>query len=187
MARLGFIQDDLDLKLLVLYLMARVAAPIPFLQLLEVALCDGGVDYFSLHQAVAHLVQTGHLTQDGELYAITDKGRRNIEICQSSLPYSVRMHCEENLAELNAALRRAAQVQGEVTPNGDGTCTVRLFLADDTGPLMELKLLSPTPATGEAIVDRYKGQPEALYHQILDLLTKTEPETEEGGRPHAQD
>ena len=56
MARMGFIQDEMDLKLLVLYIMARIAAPITFLQLLELALCDAGVDYFSLTQAVEHLV-----------------------------------------------------------------------------------------------------------------------------------
>ena len=39
---IGFIQDDLDLKLLVLYIMSRAAGPITFLQLLELALCDAG-------------------------------------------------------------------------------------------------------------------------------------------------
>ena len=76
MARMGFIQDEMDLKLLVLYIMARIAAPITFLQLLELALCDAGVDYFSLTQAVEHLVETEHLSREGERYAITEKGRR---------------------------------------------------------------------------------------------------------------
>ena len=38
MSRTGFIQNELDLKLLVLYIMARAAAPITFLQLLDLAL-----------------------------------------------------------------------------------------------------------------------------------------------------
>ena len=67
MARMGFIQDEMDLKLLVLYIMARIAAPITFLQLLELALCDAGVDYFSLTQAVEHLVETEHLSREGEI------------------------------------------------------------------------------------------------------------------------
>ena len=41
---MGFIQSELDLKLLVLYIMSRVAGPVTFLQLLELALCDEGVD-----------------------------------------------------------------------------------------------------------------------------------------------
>ena len=92
---IGFIQDELDLKLLILYIMDRTAGPITFLQLFELALCDAGVDYFSLSQAVDHMVSTGQLEQEGERYHITDKGRRNSQICESSLPRSVRRHCDE--------------------------------------------------------------------------------------------
>ena len=180
MARTGFIQSELDVKLLVLYLMARAAAPITFLQLLDVALCDAGVDYFSLTEAVRHLVETGHLEQDVEFYQITEKGRRNSEICETSLPYSVRMHCDENLVKLNDVLRRAALVQTDVTPHGDGTCTVRLYFADDGGPLMELKVLYPSPAQGQALAARFQGAPEAMYHNLISFLldgqTKEEPE-----------
>ena len=170
MARTGFIQSELDLKLLVLYIMSRAAAPITFLQLLDVALCDAGVDYFSLTEVVGHLVETGHLEQEGELYAITEKGRRNSEICESSLPYSVRMHCDDNLVKLNAVLRRAALVQTDLTPNGDGTCQARLYLADDSGPLMELKVLYPSLDQGQDLIRRFQEAPEALYHQIMGLL-----------------
>ena len=170
MARTGFIQSELDLKLLVLYIMSRAAAPITFLQLLDVALCDAGVDYFSLTQVVSHLVETGHLEQEGELYAITEKGRRNSEICESSLPYSVRMHCDDNLVKLNAVLRRAALVQTDLTPNGDGTCQARLYLADDSGPLMELNVLYPSLDQGQDLIRRFQEAPEALYHQIMGLL-----------------
>ena len=170
MARTGFIQSELDLKLLVLYIMSRAAAPITFLQLLDVALCDAGVDYCSLTQVVSHLVETGHLEQEGELYAITEKGRRNSEICESSLPYSVRMHCDDNLVKLNAVLRRAALVQTDLTPNGDGTCQARLYLADDSGPLMELKVLYPSLDQGQDLIRRFQEAPEALYHQIMGLL-----------------
>ena len=42
----GFIHDKLDIKLLVLYIMDRAAAPIDFATLTDLALCDEGVDYF---------------------------------------------------------------------------------------------------------------------------------------------
>lgn len=72
MSRTGFIQNEMDLKLLVLYIMDRAVAPITFLQLLDLALCDAGVDYFSLTEAVNHLTETEHLSLNGELYSITE-------------------------------------------------------------------------------------------------------------------
>lgn len=170
MTRIGYIQSDLDLKLLVLYIMDRAAAPITFNQLLELALCDAGVDYFSLTQAVNHLVETEHLTLEEEHYAITEKGRRNCQICAETLPFSVRRRCDENLRSVNEQLRRDAQIRGELLPREDGTLTVRLALDDDAGNLFTLELLTPSEEQGKALIDRFKTGPELMYTQLTGLL-----------------
>lgn len=170
MPRIGYIQSDLDLKFLVLYIMNRVAAPITFLQLLDLALCDEGVDYFSLTQAVGHLVSTEHLNLDGQLYSITEKGRRNCLICESSLPYSVRRRCDKNLVGLNEQLRRDAQIQGELVTNEDDTYTVRISLSDGKGPLLRLELLTPSQVQGQHLVERFKEHPEQFYNSVVNAL-----------------
>jgi len=172
MASIGFIQSDLDLKLLVFYIMARTAGPISFLQLLDLALCDAGVDYFSLTQAVNHMVETGQLSLEEEHYRITDKGRRNSEICESSLPYSVRMHCDENLVKVNETLRREAQIRTNVRDNEDGTCTLHLLLNDVTTPMLNVELLVPSRVQAAAMADRFRTDPAALYQTITRFLTE---------------
>lgn len=170
MIKTGFIQNDLDLKLLILYIMDHTATPITFLQLLDLALCDAGVDYFSVREAVDQLVERENLVMEDEFYAITDKGRRNSEICESSLPFSVRHHCDENLVQVNEVLRREQHVQGKVLPNEDGTVTVHLMLSDPKGVMLELKLLAPDVPLGDAIVTRFKARPEVTYHNLMELL-----------------
>ena len=90
MAKAGFIHDKLDIKFLVLYLMARVASPVDFSTLADLTFCDDGVEYFDFAAALAELVDTGHLELKDDKYSITEKGRRNGKICESSLAYSVR-------------------------------------------------------------------------------------------------
>jgi len=170
MTRMGYIQSDLDLKLLVLYIMDRAAAPITFNQLLELAFCDAGVDYFSLTQALDHLVETEHLTLEDERYAITEKGRRNCQICAETLPFSVRRRCDENLITVNEQLRREAQIRGELSPREDGTFTVRLALDDDAGNLFSLELLTPDQEQGKALIDRFKTAPEQMYNTLVSTL-----------------
>lgn len=170
MASIGFIQSELDLKLLVLYIMARIAGPVTFLQLLELALCDAGVDYFSLTQAVNHMVETGQLSMEGERYSITEKGRRNSDICENSLPYSVRMHCDENLVKVNDALRREDQVQTGIRDREDGTCTLSLHFNDDHSPLLELSLLVADRLQAAAMAQRFQAEPAAFYHAVIALL-----------------
>ena len=179
MSPVGFIQNELDLKLLVLYIMSRAAGPITFLQLLDLALCDAGVDYFSLTQAVDHMVETGQLSKEDERYSITEKGRRNSEICENSLPYSVRMHCDENLVKVNEALRREAQVQSKILENEDGTNTLHLQLNDVGSPLLVLDLLVPGPTQAIARSQRFQADPAGLYHAIVALLSQPGPGEQE--------
>ena len=147
MSRTGFIHDKLDIKFLVLYLMARVASPVDFPTLADLTFCDDGVEYFDFAESVAELVDTEHLTLEDGKYSITDKGRRNGKICESSLAFSVRRKCDQNLARVNGVLRRDAQVRTELLPREDGGVTLRLILDDDKGNIMTLDTVSYTHLT----------------------------------------
>ena len=172
MANIGFIKSELDMKLLVLYIMSHAAEPITFFQLLEIAMCDAGVDYFSLTQAVTHMVETGQLECQDDRYSITEKGRRNSEICESSLPYSVRMHCDDSMVKLNNLLRQEAQIQSSVSRNSDGTYTLHLCLNDVDTPLLKLDLLVPSTQQAETMANTFKADPAGLYLHLTHLLMK---------------
>ncbi len=178
MARPGFIHDKLDIKFLILYLMARVAAPVDFVTLTDLTMCDEGVDYFQFAESVAELLETEHLsTPEDEMYVITEKGRKNGAVCESSLPYSVRLKCDRNLARLNAALRRNAQVGTEILPRTDGGFTLRLTLDDETGNLMTLEVLTASETQAGHLAERFRAHPESVYKGVLEVLL-TEPEKE---------
>lgn len=177
MPRIGFIHDPLDVKLLVLYIMSRIAAPIDFATLTDLVLCDDGVDYFLYAQAVEELVNSGHLSKDESgLYAITEKGRTNSDIMESSLPSVIRGRCNRALARLNDALRRSQQVTATVTQR-EGRYQVELGLADDLGPLLQLTLTVPSQAQGDQIAQRFQSCPEESFNTILAHLLQ-EPKEE---------
>lgn len=177
MAGRGFIHDKLEIKFLILYIAARVIEPIPFDTVLDLTMCDDAIDYFDFSECLRDLVDTGHLTlSDAGLYAITDKGRRNSEICESSLPYSVRLRCDKNLAVWNRKLRRKSQVRASYKARTNGTFTVRLALDDDMGNVMDLSLMAVREDMARLLSDRFQKNPEELYSKIMDLLL-TDPES----------
>ena len=173
----GYIRDSLDIKFLILYLMARFAAPVDFFTLAKLSFCDNGVTYFEFAQALAELVDTEHLTLTDDRYTITEKGRRNGGICEDELPASIRLRCDRNLAQVNAVLRRDAQVRTEVLPRPDGSCTLRMILDDDKGNLMTLDILTVTEEQAQRLAKRFREQPEKLYLQVVQALME---EGEEG-------
>ena len=170
MSRTGFIHDKLDIKFLVLYLMARVASPVDFPTLADLTFCDDVVEYFDFAESVAELVDTEHLTLEDGKYSITDKGRRNGKICESSLAFSVRRKCDQNLARVNGVLRRDAQVRTELLPREDGGVTLRLILDDDKGNIMTLDMLTVSTDQADHLAEKFRAEPEKLYHGILQVL-----------------
>lgn len=171
MARLGFIHSKLDIKLLILYIMTRVAAPIDFATLTDLTMCDDGVDYFVYAEAVAELLESGHLELKNELYSATEKGRRTCADTESSLPPIIRKRCDQRLSPLNQALKRKAQVRSEIHPHADnGEVTVTLSFDDDQGPLFSLSLLAGTREEGEQIAKRFTSHPDRVYNGILGVL-----------------
>ena len=171
MARPGFIHDPLDIKLLVLYVMSRVAAPVDFAALTALALQDDGMDYFLFAQAVEELVASGHLMLgDDGLYSITEKGRANSAVMENSLPSVVRGRCNRALARHNDALRRAAQVTAQVDVLGEGRCRLTLGLSDDAGELFRLTLAMPDRAQAQSVADSFQAAPDKLFHALVAVL-----------------
>lgn len=166
----GFIHNKLDVKLLILYLTSRLAGPVDFPTLTDLSMCDDGVDYFQFAEAISELIQSGHLAQSGELYEITDKGRRNIAAGESSLSPVIRNRCDQRLTPLNNALRRSAQVRSEVRQTGPDSWSVRLTLDDESDNLFSLSLLAPSAEMGRRIADSFRDHPERVYNGILGVL-----------------
>lgn len=168
MSRFGFIHDKLEIKFLILYILTRAVEPLDFPTLTDLTMCDEGVDYFQYVEALAELVKTDHLNQaEKNRYTITEKGVKNGAICESSLPYSVRMHADRELSLLNARLRRSAQVKSTRMPRTDSGFTVRLSLDDDFENIMTLDLLAPNETQAQRLEDNFRRHPEKIYNAIM--------------------
>lgn len=169
----GFIHDELELKFLLLYITARLIEPVTFDVILDIAMCDEGVNYFAFSKCLDDLVQSDHLTlsNDGK-YAITEKGIRNSQICESSLAYSVRLECDKALEICNRDLRRKSQVRAEIEKRSNGTYTVKMSLDDDMGNIMRLQLMAMREDMAKMLKDRFLSAPEQTYHAVMQVLMK---------------
>lgn len=175
MGQFGFITDKLEIKLLILYIASRLAGPVPFEVLQELSMCDDGVDYFGFSECLADLVRTEHLTlsEDG-MYAVTEKGRHNSAVCETSLPYTVRMQVEKDLISHNEQIKRRNLVNARIEPRTKGGCTVTLSLSDELDALMKLELMVTREDMAKDIQRRFQANAEVIYSRILSVLYEEE-------------
>ena len=179
MGRVGFIQDKLEIKFLILYVAARLIEPVPFEAMQELTMCDDGIDFFDFSECLSNLVESQHLTlSDDGLYAITEKGLHNGAICESSLPYSVRLRADKNITIFNQKLKRRAQIKSDIQPRRNWTYTVTLaFNDDDDQPLLKMDLMVPKEVMAKDLAERFQKNPERLYSGVLNTLF-SEPDEE---------
>ena len=144
MQRLGFIHDMLDVKVLILFVMARVNYPVDTQQIYELCYQDDCLSYFDVCTALPEMVTSGHLKQvENECYEITEKGREDGATTENSIAYTVRQRAENAVARFNRQIRRSSFVKTQILPRENGDFSVIMSLDDEVGNLMTLELLAP--------------------------------------------
>ncbi len=175
----GFIHDMLDVKILILYIMARVLYPVDLQKIYELAFQDDCLSYFDLAQAVPDMVESGHLEEvDGGRFVITEKGREACTVTEDAIAFPVMQRAKAAVERFNDAVRRSSFVKTEITPRGDGDYSVRLTLNDEVSILLQMELMAPTQKQAYRLARAFTERAEVVYKTIMDqLLSKPKEET----------
>lgn len=175
----GFIHDMLDVKILILYIMARVLYPVDLQKIYELAFQDDCLSYFDLAQAVPDMVESGQLEEvDGGRFVITEKGREACTVTEDAIAFPVMQRAKAAVERFNDAVRRSSFVKTEITPRGDGDYSVRLTLNDEVSVLLQMELMAPTQKQAYRLARAFTERAEVVYKTIMDqLLSKPKEET----------
>ena len=146
MQRLGFIHDMMDVKVLILYAMARSNYPMTSQDIYEVCYQDDCLSYFDVCTAIPELIKSGHLQQvEDEKYVITEKGRQDGEITADSIAFTVKLRTENAVARYNRQVRRSSFVKTQIIPRPNDEFSVMLSLDDESYLLFPQSHLSSDP------------------------------------------
>lgn len=180
MQRLGFIHDMLDVKVLVLFVMARVSYPINIQQIYELCYQDDCLSYFDICTAVPEMAESGHLREvETGTYEITEKGRADGALTEDSVAYTVKCKAENAVAKFNRSQRRSSFVKTQVIPRENGDYSVVMALDDEVGNLMTLELLAPNQRQAVRLSKLFEQKAENLYNLTMaELLDEEDKEGE---------
>jgi len=170
MERFGFIHEKLDIQKLILFILARLEAPISLDTLTELTFCDDGISYFDFSECVEKLLQTEHIQEENGRFSITEKGRRNGQALESSLPYSVRKQADAQTAALLKIQRRNAMIKTGLSPRDSGGFSVSLALGDGLGDILGMELYAATEAQAIAMTETFTKKAEQIYSQLIETL-----------------
>lgn len=171
--RFGFIQSEMELKVLILYILRRLPEAASWEELTDMTLLtDSAIGYFDFSECMTDLVRTEHVEKQDDGYTVTQKGRENGEAMESTLPYSVRVRAEKAAAALSDIQRRRSMVKASHEMRTRGGFTVHLSMSDGVGPILDLQLLTGDEKQTAKIEANFKKNAEKLYQKMIKLLSE---------------
>jgi len=171
MQRFGFIHDIMDVKILILFVTARVKYPMTIQDIYEVCYQDESLSYFDVCTAIPEMVTSGHLSSVSEQqYEITEKGRQDGLLTENSLAFTVKQKAEDAIYRYNQRLHRSHFVKIRHISKDNGEYAVRMTLDDETGNLMSLELMAPNQRQAIRLGKLLEKKAEDVYNLTMTEL-----------------
>ena len=179
MQRLGFIHDMLDVKVLILFVMARVNYPVTSNEVYELCYQDDCLSYFDVCTAIPEMVKSGHLKElEDQKYEITEKGRADGSLTEDSIAFTVKQRAENAVARFNRQIRRSSFVKTQIVPRETGDFSVIMALDDEMGNLMTLELAAPNQRQAVRLGKLFEKKAESIYNLTMTQLLEEEEEAD---------
>lgn len=169
MEQFGFIREQLDIKILILYILARLPGPVDRESLADIVFSDEAVDYFAFSECLSELISTGHIVKERGKYEITPRGREDGAMIETSLPISVRDHADIAMLPVAERIGRESMISTSHV-QGNAGCTVKLRLSDGKGAIFDLAMLVGDEDQAKSIEKKFRSEAEDYYVQILNLF-----------------
>ena len=167
----GFINDMLDVKLLILYIANRLLYPVDTQTLYELCLQDDKLSYFDVMQAVPQMVESGHLEETDGGFVITAKGREAAEITKDSLAFPVTQRANRAVERFNREVHRESFIRTEVLERPNGEALAVMHLDDEMGPLITVEYTCPSARQAAFLTKAFPARADKIYQYITEQLT----------------
>ena len=172
MEPLGFLHQKLDVKILCLYITARIDAPLDVDELYEVAFQDESLNYFTMAECLHELTDTGHLNRDDKgRYSITEMGREQGGYVEDSLPLAVVQKVDVAIREKNRQILMDNRLKTFVSQDEDGNWLSTLDYRDSGKPMMKITILAPNENHATIMAKNMKRDVAKIYKAVYDAAT----------------
>ncbi len=178
MQRFGYLHDMMDVKILILFIMARVKYPVTIQQIYELCYQDDSLSYFDVCTAVPEMAASGHLQEtEDSCYVITEKGREDGETTKDDIAFTVKQNAENAIDRFNRQVHRSSFVKTRIEPRENGDYSVIMQLDDALGTLMTMELTAPDSRQAVRLSRLLEKKAEAVYNLTMaELLDEEEME-----------
>ena len=163
-------------KVLILYILNNVKKAINNNTLYKIVLSVLDMNYFYFQQFLLDLVKSDFVLtyeqEDQNMYLITDKGIRTLELTEDILPGILKLQVDTNLKYTLDDVDEENSIVAEYTPINENYYNVTCKIMENNECLFEVKTFAGSRDQAKQIVENWKRHAGTMYPNLLDILTQ---------------
>ena len=161
-------------KLIVLYMLDKVAFPLTQSQISEFILDKGYTNYLTLQQILSELTETNlvtaHTTLNRTQLTITQEGKDTLGFFEGRIGEVIKQEILDYFKENSMELRNEVSVVSNYYKTVNGEYEAVLNARDGDVMLVEIKLSVPTPQIASSICDNWNKKNQEVYQTLTKML-----------------
>lgn len=165
--------DNKVQKLVILFVFEKMAIPLAEATVLDICASDNNwLTYMECKQFIAELLETNliYKVPKSEYLNITQDGTSCLALFFTRIPSSVRDEITAYARDNRMRFKKRQSYFCDYSKNADGTYTVILKINNDSGTLMELKLVVANRQLAKYLYKSWVDKASVVYAQIHDTL-----------------
>lgn len=168
-------QESLMLyKLIVLYMLDKVAFPLTQSQISEFILDKDYTNYLTLQQILSELTDnnlvTAHTTLNRTQLTITGEGKDSLKFFEGRIGEAIKKEIHDYFKEHAMELKNEVSVTSNYYKTINGEYEAALCAKDNDTPLVEIKLSVPTAQIASSICDNWNKKNQEVYEMLTKML-----------------
>ena len=163
-------------KLLILYILGKMIAPIDNTNLYKLILSTQDMNYFYFQQFLLDLLEIKYIKtyqkDNKDVYEITEQGREALNLTLDMLPGIIKLKVDINFKNELSNSKEQESITAEFTPKSETDYTVTCKINENHNCIFELKIFAGSREEAKKIVDNWKENAHNIYPDILNTLNK---------------
>lgn len=161
-------------KLIILYTLSKVDAPLPPGIISDYITDRGYTNYFNLQNAFGELLEADLIAENStyhlSYYTLTEAGRETLSLFGTPLSTDIRREIDEYLQEKKYQILDETSLVSDYHLASDGSYTASCIIRERNHVIMRLELNVTTEADARKVCENWHTHSEALYQAAITRL-----------------
>jgi predicted transcriptional regulator len=177
---LGSNMELAEKKLILLYIIEKIDMPISNLHMTKIILENNYMNYFLMQQFLNELCESNLLsaeTIDNKTsYLITGYGRQTLEYFLKLIPKGIKNRIDNTISSIRKNVRNETLITADFIPESENEYIASCSVHEDNFSLIDLQITVGTRNDARIICDNWKSHTQAIYAEIIEILTRKREE-----------